>query len=172
MTPWTAACQDTLSLTISWSCPSSRPLHWWCHPAISSSDTLFFCPQSFPASGTFPESQLFTSDDQILEFQLQHRSTSKYPGLISLKIDCLISLLSNGLSRAFSSTTVRRHQFFGTAFFMVQLSQLYVTTGKTIALTMWAFVSKVWSYMILGKCLTFEAFHSSKLGGLEWINDI
>ena len=41
-------------------CPSSRPLHRWCHPAISSSDTLFsFCPQSFPASGTFPMSQLF-----------------------------------------------------------------------------------------------------------------
>ena len=46
-------------------CPSSCPLHWWCHPAISSSDTLFsFCPQSVPASGTFPMSQLFTSDDQ------------------------------------------------------------------------------------------------------------
>ena len=44
---------------------SSCPLHWWCHPAVSSSDALFsFCPQSFPASGTFPMSQLFTSDDQ------------------------------------------------------------------------------------------------------------
>ena len=46
-------------------CPSSYSLHWWCHPAISSSDALFsFCPQSFPASGTFPMSQLFVSDDQ------------------------------------------------------------------------------------------------------------
>ena len=46
-------------------CPSSCPLHWWHHPAISSSDALFsFCPQSFPASGTFPVSQLFTSDGQ------------------------------------------------------------------------------------------------------------
>ena len=43
-------------------CPSSCPLHGWCHPAISSFDTLFsFCPQSFPR--TFPMSQLFTSDD-------------------------------------------------------------------------------------------------------------
>ena len=43
-------------------CPSSCPLHQWCHPAISSSDTLFsFCPQSFPALGTFPISQFFTS---------------------------------------------------------------------------------------------------------------
>ena len=46
-------------------CPSSCPLHRWCHPAISSSDTLFsFCFQSFPASGTFPVSQLFISGDQ------------------------------------------------------------------------------------------------------------
>ena len=45
--------------------PSSCSLHWWCHPAISCSDTLFsFCPQSFPASGTFPMSSLFASDDQ------------------------------------------------------------------------------------------------------------
>jgi len=45
-------------------CPSSCPLNRWCHPAVSPSDTLFFFPQSFPASGTFPMSQLFTSDDQ------------------------------------------------------------------------------------------------------------
>ena len=46
-------------------CPNSCPLHWWYHPTISSSDALFsFCPQSFPASGTFTMSQLFTLDDQ------------------------------------------------------------------------------------------------------------
>jgi len=45
-------------------CPGSCSLHWRCHPAISSSDTFFFCCQSFPASGTFPMSRLFISDDQ------------------------------------------------------------------------------------------------------------
>ena len=45
-------------------CPNSCPLHWWCHADISSSDVLFICPQSFPASGTFPMSQLFPSDSQ------------------------------------------------------------------------------------------------------------
>ena len=46
-------------------CPSLCPLHRWCHPDISSSDALFsFCPQSFPASGTFPMSHLFASHDQ------------------------------------------------------------------------------------------------------------
>ena len=51
---WTAPCQASLSVTISQSLPSSCPLHQWCNPAISSSDTMFsFCPQSFPESGTF-----------------------------------------------------------------------------------------------------------------------
>ena len=54
--------QASLSLTISQVCPSSRPLHRRCHPAISSCDAFFsFCPQSFPASGSFPMSQLFAS---------------------------------------------------------------------------------------------------------------
>ena len=62
--PWTAAHQDSLSLTISWIWPSSCPLHQWCHLPISSSDTLFSsCPWSFSASGTFPMSWLFSSDD-------------------------------------------------------------------------------------------------------------
>ena len=67
VTPGTEARQASLSLTISWSLPISCQLHQWCHPAISSSDILFsFCPQSFPASGTVPMSQLFTSDDQSI----------------------------------------------------------------------------------------------------------
>ena len=54
-------------------CPSSCPLHWWCHPAISSSDTLFsFCPQSFPASGTFPVSQLLASGGQNTNRKILH----------------------------------------------------------------------------------------------------
>ena len=48
-------------------CPSSCPLHWWYHPAISSSDTLFSCFQSFLASGTFPMSRMFASGDQYTE---------------------------------------------------------------------------------------------------------
>ena len=95
--------------------PSSCPLHQWCHPAISSSAALFaFCPQSFPASGTFPMSQLFASDDQNTTASA---STSALPmciqGWFPLRLTGLISLLSKGLSRVFSSTTVWKHQFFG-----------------------------------------------------------
>ena len=95
-------------------CPCSCPLYQWCHPAISSSHTLFFfCPQSFPASETFPMSQLFTSDDQ---YTRASASASVIPmsiqGWFPLRLTGLISLLTKGLSEDFSSTTVQRHQSF------------------------------------------------------------
>ena len=92
-------------------CPSSR----WCHPAISSSVIPFSsCPQSFPASGSFPMSQLFTSGGQSIGVSA---STSVLPMNTqdwSLGWTGWISLQSKGLSRVFSNTTVQKHQFFGT----------------------------------------------------------
>ena len=95
-------------------CPSSYPLNWWCHQIISSSVTLFyFCLQSFLASGSFPMSWFFTSGGQhiwasasapILPITIQ--------GWFPLRLTCLISLLSKGLSRVFSRTTVLKNQFF------------------------------------------------------------
>ena len=96
-------------------CPSSCPLLWWWHPAISLYDVLFsFCPWYFPGSGTFPMSWLFTSDDQ-------NTRASASASVLQMSIQCwfplrltgLISLLSKGLSGVFSSTTVQKHQFFG-----------------------------------------------------------
>ena len=92
-------------------CPSSCPLHRWCHTAISFSDTLFsFCSRS--ALGTFPMSQLFSSGDQntgasasVLPVNIQ--------GWFPLVLTGFISLLPKGLSGIFSRTTVWRHQFFG-----------------------------------------------------------
>ena len=92
------------------SCSSSQ----WCHPAISSSVVPFSCPQSFPASGSFPMSQLFTWDGQstgvsasasVLPMNTQDWSTSGWTGWISLQ--------SKGLSGVFSNTTVQKHKFFG-----------------------------------------------------------
>ena len=87
-------------------------VHWY-HAAISSSDTLFsFCPQSFPASGTFPLNWLFSSVDQNTGAS---PSASVLPMTIQgLFLMGLISLLSKGLSGVLSSTTVQRHQLFGT----------------------------------------------------------
>ena len=93
------------------SCPSSR----WCHPAISSAVTPFSsCPQSLPASESFPMSQFFTwgvqsigasASASVLPMNTQDWSSLGWTGWISLQ--------SKGLSRVFSNTTVQKHQFFG-----------------------------------------------------------
>ena len=96
-------------------CPSSHSLHQWCHPAISSSDTLFsICPQSFSVSGTFPVICLFSSDDQNSgESASASALPVKIQGWSHLRLTGLISLLSKGLWGIFYSTTVPRHRFFG-----------------------------------------------------------
>ena len=96
--------------------PNSCPLRWWCHLTISISVFPFSsCPQSFPASGSFQMSQLFTSGGQsigvsastpVLPMNTQDWSPLGWTGLISLQ--------SKGLSRVFSNTTVQKHHFFCT----------------------------------------------------------
>ena len=91
-------------------CPSSCSLPRWCHPAISFSDALFSCPQSFPASGTFPMSCLFASDDQNTGASASASVLlGNIQGWSHLRLTGLISLLSEGLLGVFSSTTVQRH---------------------------------------------------------------
>ena len=75
VTPWTAALQASLSFTISQSLFKLMSIEAWCYPTISASVALFSsCPQSFPASGSFTMSRLFTSGAKLLELQLQHQS--------------------------------------------------------------------------------------------------
>ena len=115
VTLWTAAHQASLFFTISWSCTNSCPSSQWCHPTISSSVIPFSsCLQSFPASGAFPMSQLFTLCGQLLELQLQHQSF-QWRFRIGILQDWLVwSPCSPRDSRVFSNTTVQKHQFFGT----------------------------------------------------------
>ena len=113
-TSWTTAGQASLPITNSQSYPHSWPLHWWCHPTISSSVIpLSSCLQSFPASGSFQMSQLFASGGQsigvsasisVLPMNTQDWSPLGWTGWISLQF--------KGLSRVFN-TTVQKHQFFG-----------------------------------------------------------
>ena len=96
--------------------PNSCPLSRWYHPTISSSIVPFSsCSQSFPATGSFPMSQLFASGGQSTGVSA---STSVLPMNIQdgspLGCSGWISLQSKGLSRVFSNTTVPKHQFFGT----------------------------------------------------------
>ena len=93
------------------SCPSSR----WCHPAISSSVVPFSaCPQSLPASQSFPMSQLFASGGQSTGVSASASfPPKKSQGWSPSEWTSWISLQSKGLSRVFSNTTVQKHQFFG-----------------------------------------------------------
>ena len=137
VTPWTAACQTSLSFTISWNLlklmsielvvPSDRLI--LCHP-------LLFCLQSFPASRSFPMSQLSALGGQSTGASASASVLSmNIQGWFSLRLTSLISLLSRGLSRVFFRGTISiQHQvsILGhSAFFMVQLSHPYMTTGKS-----------------------------------------
>ena len=101
----------------------SRPSSRWCHPAISSSVVPFSsCPQSLPASGSFPMSQLFAWDCQSTGVSALASVLSKNTqGWSPLEWTGWISLQSKGLSGVFSNTTVQKHQFFG-----AQLSSQYI----------------------------------------------
>ena len=108
------------------------PLSQWCHPSISTFVISFSsCSQSLPASGSFPMSQFFTSGGQNIGVSA---SASVLPmniqGWFPFRMTGLSSLSSKGLSRVFFNTTVQKHQFQHSAFFMVQLSNPYTTTGK------------------------------------------
>ena len=111
-------------------CPNSCPSSQWCHPTISPSVVPFSsCLQSFPASVSFPMSQFFASGGQSIGVSA---SASGLPMNIQdwfpLGLTGWLSLQSKGLSRVFSNTTVRKHQFFGT-----QLS-LYFFIFKSITI--------------------------------------
>ena len=95
--------------------PNPCPFSLWCHPTSSSVVPISSCPQSLPASGSFPMSQLFASGGQsigisastsVLTMNTQDWSPLGWTGWISLQ--------SKGLSRVFSNTTVQKYQFFGT----------------------------------------------------------
>ena len=131
-------------------CSNSCPLSQWCRPTISSSVAPFSsCPHSFPGSGSFPMRWLFTSGSQSIGVAA---SVSVLPVNIQdwfpLGLIGLISLLSRGLSIVFSNTTVRKHQFFSTQPSLLSNTHIHTkTTGKTIALIIQAFVSKVMSLL-------------------------
>ena len=131
-------------------CSNSCPSIWWCHPTISSSVIPFSSDLlSFPASASFPMSQFFTSGGQSIGVSA---SAPVHPMNIQdwfpLELTGLITLQSKELSRVFSNTTVQKHQFFRIQpSLWSQLLHPYMTTGKTMALTLWPFVGKVMSLL-------------------------
>ena len=138
VTLWTAGHQASLSLTIFWSLLKLMSIE-----SVKLSNHLILC-QPFPASGSFPMSWLFTSGGQgigasasalVLPMNIQ--------GLFPLGMSGWISLLSKGLSRVFSSTTIQKHQFFAPHLLYCPILTSIHDSGKTIALAIRTFVGNV-----------------------------
>ena len=126
--------------------PNPCPLSQWCHPTISSAVIPFSsCPQFFPASGSFQMSQLFASGGQSIGVSAS--TSNEHPGLL-FRMDWLNLLVVQGTLKSLlqhhsSKASILRHS----AFFIVQLSHPYMTTGKTIGLTRRIFVDKIMSLL-------------------------
>ena len=147
-TPWTAACQASLSITNSWSLlklmsiesvmPSNHLI--LCHP-------LLFLPSIFPSIRVFSnESVLRIRWPKYCCFSFSISPSSEYSGLISFRIDWFDFLvLQRTLKCLLQHHSAKASIIQCSAFFILQLSHPYMTTGKTIALIKWIFVSKVMS---------------------------
>ena len=113
-TPWTTACQASLSLTISQSLVKLVSIEY-----VMPSNHLICCFLLLLLPSIFPSIRVFSYESAVCirwpkywSFSFSISPSNKYPGLISLRLTGLITLLSKGLSRVFSSTTVWKHQFF------------------------------------------------------------
>ena len=152
----------------------SCPLSQWCHPAISSSVVPFSSyPQSLPASESFPMSQLFTWGGQSIGVSaLASISPSKeHPGLLSFRMDWIDLLVVQGtLKSLLQHHSSKASVLWHSAFFTVQLSHLYMITGKTIASTRQTFVGKVISLLFnMLSRLVITFLPSSKCLLISWL---
>ena len=149
MVQWTAAGQASLSCIISWSLLKLTSIEWM----KPSNHLIMCCPfsscsQSFPSSESFPMSQLFRSGGQVLELQISIIPSNDYSELISFRIDWFDFLAVQGILKSLLyHNNSKASMLRCSTFIMVQLSHPCVTTGKTIGLTIWTFISKVMSLL-------------------------
>ena len=161
-------------------CPSPTPgvysnsclLSRWYHPSISSSVIPFSSHlQSFPASGSFPRSHFFTSETpKYWSFSFRISPSSEYSGLISFRMDWLDLLAVQGTLKSLQHHSSKASILWCSAFFIVQLSHPYMTTGKTVALIRRTFVSKVMSLLfnVLSR-LVIDFLPRSKCLLISWL---
>ena len=143
--PWTAAQQVSLSFTISLSLLKLMSIE-----SVMSSNHLIICHPLLLLPSIFPGIRVFSSElalhirwPKVLELQLQHQSFNEYSRLISFRIDWFDLLAVQGTLRSLlQHHSLKTSILQCSAFFMVQLSHSYMTTGKTVALTMWTFIIK------------------------------
>ena len=126
----------------------------WVSDAIQPSVVPFSsCLQSFPASGSSPESVLHIRWPKYWSFSFSISPSNQYSGLISFRIDWLHFLAVQGTLRSLlQHHSSKASVLWCSAFFIVQFSHSYMTTGKTMALTRWTFVSKVMN-LLFKQCI-------------------
>ena len=149
-TPWTATCQVSLSITHSWSLPKLISIE-----SVMPSNHLILCHPLLLPSSIFPSIRAFSDESVILirrskcwSFSFNISLSNEHPGLISFRMDWLDLLAVQGtLKSLFQHHSSKASILQCSAFFIVQLSHPYMTTGKTIALTRRTFVGKVMSLL-------------------------
>ena len=163
-TPWTAACQASLSITNSWSLPKLMSIE-----SVMQSNHFIFCHSHLLLPSIFPSIRVFSNDSafhirwsKYWSFSFSINPSNEHPGLISFRIDWLDLLVVQGTRKSLlqhhsSKASILRCS----AFFTVQLSHPYMTTGKTIALTRWTFVGKIMSRFLVC-CLVSHNFPSKE----------
>ena len=151
LTPWTAACQASLSITNSRSLLKLMSIE-----SVMPSDHLILCrplllpPSVLPSIRVFPdESALRIRWPKYWSFSFHISPSNEHPELISFRMDCLDLLAVQGTLKSLlqhhsSEASILQHS----AFFIVQLSYPYMTTGKSVASTRWTFVGKVMSLLL------------------------
>ena len=149
-TPWTAACQASLSITNSWSV--FKPMSF--ESMMPSNHLILYCPLLLLPS-IFPSIRVFSNESVLRirwpkywSFSFSISPFNEYSGLISFRMDCLDLLAVQGTPKSLLQHHSSKASIFQcSAFVIVQLSHPYMTTGKTIALTRQTFIGKVMSLL-------------------------
>ena len=174
MTPWTAACQASLSITNSRSLPKLMSME-----SVMPSNHLIFCRPLLLLPSVCPSIRVFSNESALhirwpkyWSFSLNISPFNEHPGLISFRMDWLDLLVVQGTLKSLlqhhsSKASILRRS----AFFTVQLSHPYMTTGKTIALTRRTFVGKVMSLLfnMLSRLLVITFLPRSKRLLISWL---
>ena len=151
MTPWTAACQTSVSFIISQSLLKLMSI-----VSVMPSHLLILCLPLLLPPLIFPSIRVFSNESVLCirwpnywSFSFNISPSNEYSGLISFRIDWLYLLAVQGLSRVFQHYNSKASILWCSVFFMVQLSYPYLTVGKTTALTGQTFVGKVMSLLLI-----------------------
>ena len=150
VTPWIAACQDPLSITNSWRSPKLMSIE-----LVMPSSHLILCRPLLLLPPIPPSIRVFSNKSTLhlrwpkcWSFSFSIGPSNQHPGLISFRMDWLDLLAVQGTLKSLLQHHISKASILWcSAFFIVQLSHAYMTTGKTIALTWWTFVGKVMSLL-------------------------